>query len=230
MKSRPSWQGILISGFVVVLMTATVADACRRRRLRRGGGEQTAAADDVAWRKLFDGKTLTDWRVAQFGGEGEVKVQDGFVRMGMGDSLTGITYTGDELPVTNYEIRLDAQRIDGIDFFCGLTFPVKDSHCSFIVGGWAGAVVGLSSIDGLDASENATTKFVNFKTGTWYRMRVRVRDDRIQCWIDDKQIVDQDIDGKKISIRDEVDLSKPLGISAWQTVAGLRNIEIRELD
>ena len=133
------------------------------------------------------------------------------------------------MPTSNYEIELEAQRVDGIDFFCGLTFPVRDSHCSFICGGWGGAVVGLSSINGADASENETTKYESFKKGQWYKIRVRVTDDNISCWIDDKQLVDQETKDRKITTRAEVNLSKPLGISAWQTKAALRNIRMRRL-
>ena len=73
-----------------------------------------------------------------------------------GSSMTGVTYQGKDLPRTDYEIRLEAQRIDGTDFFCGLTFPVHDAHLSLIVGGWGGSLVGLSSLDGKDASRNET--------------------------------------------------------------------------
>jgi hypothetical protein len=139
-----------------------------------------------------------------------------------------VTYKKD-FPVTNYEIRLEAKRVDGIDFFCGLTFPVEKSHCSLIVGGWAGAVVGLSSIDDRDASENDTTKYINFQDRRWYPIRVRVTRDRIQAWIDDKPVVNQDIRNRKVSTRAEVDLSKPLGIAAWQTRAAVRKIEFRRL-
>ncbi len=187
------------------------------------------AAKEPAWTPLFDGKSLEGWKAAEFGGEGEVTVDKGRILMTAGSSLTGITYAGKDLPTSNYEIELEAMRVDGIDFFCGLTFPVKDSHCSFIAGGWAGAVVGLSSIDGKDASENDTTKYVTFKSKRWYRIRVRVTDDNISAWIDDKRIVNQDIKDRKITTRGEVDLSKPLGISAWQTAAALRNIRLRRL-
>ena len=180
------------------------------------------------WTPLFDGKTLTRWKIPEFGGEGEVKIEDGTIQMGFGSSLTGITYTK-PFPTSNYEIRLEAMRVDGIDFFCALTMPVKDSHCSFVVGGWGGAVVGISSIDGKDASENDTTRYLQFKSEKWYAVRVRVTDDRIQAWLDDKQVVDQDIRGKKISTRSEVDLSKPLGVCAWETKAALRKIEYRKL-
>lgn len=188
------------------------------------------SAEKPAWQPLFDGKSLDGWKAAEFGGEGEVTVKDGRILMQMGNSLTGITYDGKKaLPKSNYEIELEAMRVEGIDFFCGLTFPVAESHCSFIVGGWAGAVVGLSSIDDKDASENDTTKYITFKSDTWYRIRVRVTDENISAWIDDKQVVDQNIKDKKISTRNEVDLSKPLGLSAWQTTSAIRNLRIRTL-
>ena len=73
-------------------------------------------------------------------------------------------------PKTNYELRLEAMRADGHDFFAGITFPVNDSHCSWIVGGWGGSIVGLSSLDDMDASENDTSISRNFQTGRWYTL------------------------------------------------------------
>ena len=176
---------------------------------------------DGKWRPLFDGKTLDGWKISQFGGEGEVYVEDKQLMFDFGSSLTGVTYKG-KAPQSNYEIKLEAKRLDGTDFFCGLTFPVGQSHCSLIVGGWGGALVGLSSIDGFDASENDTTQSMSFKRGQWYRIKVRVEDQRIAVWIDDKQIIDQDIEGRQISIRPEVELSRPLGLCAWETRAAMR--------
>ena len=98
-----------------------------------------------------------------------------------------------------------------------------------ILGGWAGAVVGLSSIDGKDASENDTTQFHNLKDNQWYHVRVRVRDNDIQVWLDKKRIINQTLVGKKLSIRPEVELSRPLGICTWETRAALRNIRLRSL-
>ncbi|HUG69005.1 MAG TPA: DUF1080 domain-containing protein [Pirellulaceae bacterium] len=185
-------------------------------------------ADEPNWKSLFDGKTLKGWKITNFGGEGGVEVKDGQIIMEFGSSLTGITYDG-EFPKTNYEISLEAMRLDGNDFFCGLTFPVEESYCSFILGGWGGAVVGLSSIDGHDASENETTQYKKFDSEQWYKIRLRVTPERIQAWIDDKVWVDQDIVGRKISTRSEVNLSKPFGISAYETRAALRKLQIREL-
>ena len=59
--------------------------------------------------------------------------------------------------MSDYEVTLEAMRVDGNDFFCGMTFPAGKDPCTLIVGGWGGTVVGLSSINGMDASENETT-------------------------------------------------------------------------
>src|SRR5262249_2092771 len=114
-------------------------------------------------------------------------------------------------------------------FFCGLTFPVGDNPCTFIVGGWGGGVIGLSSIDGSDASENETTRYQEFESGKWHKVRVRVTEKKIEAWLDDKQVADVDTEGRRIGIRLEVELSRPLGICSFATTAALRNIRLREL-
>jgi len=181
------------------------------------------------WRSLFDGKTLAGWKTTQFGAHGEPEVQDGTIILPAGDPLTGINREKDDVPHVNYEIALEAQRVEGNDFFVGLTFPVEKSFASLILGGWAGSVCGISSIDHMDASENSTSSFHEFKKGQWYKVRVRVLKDRLEAWLDDEQIVDADIAGKKISTRVEVDASKPFGFCSYRTKAALRNIRIREL-
>lgn len=180
--------------------------------------------------KLFDGKTLAGWKSTEFGGEGEVSVVDGAIVLEMGNNMTGITWTdAAKLPTSDYEIALEAKRIDGDDFFCGLTFPVKDKALSLILGGWGGATVGLSSIDDADASSNETTSYVDFDRNRWYKVRLRVTGDKVQAWLDDKSIVDVKIAGRKLSIRSEVEPSRPLGISTWLTKAAVRKIEVRKL-
>jgi len=172
---------------------------------------------------------LGKWEKTAFGGEGDVEIKDGRIVMQAGNPMTGITWTG-KYPKMNYEISCQAMRVDGSDFFCGLTFPVGESPCSFIVGGWGGGVVGLSSLNGSDASENETTKYQEFKNDHWHLIRVRVTDDKIEAWIDKLQMVDVETEGMRISIRPEVELSRPLGISCFQTTAALRDIQIRKLD
>lgn len=185
-------------------------------------------AEEPAWRTLFNGRDLGQWRSTNFGGEGEVTVAEGSLRIAPGSDLSGITWGGD-FPRSGYEVSLEARRDDGIDFFCGLTFPVGDEACSLIIGGWGGTVVGLSSVDGLDAANNKTTQSRTFQNGRWYRVRVRVSDDRIVCFIDDEQVVDQPRAGHRFGLRDEVLLSRPLGVATYATAASLRNVRWRPL-
>lgn len=196
----------------------------------QSGETQSDRSPTDEYVQLFNGRDTTGWKVTEFGGQGDVYVEDKGLIIEFGSSLSGITYSGDTpLPKSNYELLIEAQRVDGIDFFCGVTFPVKDSHCSLIVGGWGGALVGLSSIDGLDASENATRTSRAFKRGQWYTIRLRVTDDKIRVWIDDERVIDQSIVNRKISIRPEVELSRPLGIATWDTKAKLRRVSIRRI-
>jgi hypothetical protein len=217
------------AGILAALRTVYAADALVAELVGGAAGSSTSDAGAAdAWRSLFDGKTLGTWRPSGFGGEGEVVVDDGAIRIGMGADLSGITWGGD-VPRQNYEIALDAQRAEGNDFFCGLTFPVGEDPCSLIVGGWGGGVVGLSSVDGDDAAHNATTLYKEFKTGRWYGIRVQVSPRRIACFIDDERVIDQPLEDRKLSIRDEVMPSKPLGVATYATTALVKNIRWRPL-
>ena len=70
---------------------------------------------------------------------------------------------------------------------------------------------------------------MNFPHGKWYKVRVRVTPNNISTWINGKNIVSVNIDGRKISTRNEVDLNKPLGFSTWETKSALKDIQIREI-
>jgi hypothetical protein len=190
---------------------------------------QTAKDTAQGWQPLFDGKTLANWQPTKFGGGGAVSVENGQIVMETGRSLTGITWTGEKLPTTNYEIALQAMRVEGSDFFAGVTFPVADSSCSLILGGWGGTVVGLSSVNGMDASENDTSQLVEFEPRRWYNVRIRVTPAKIEAWLDDRPIINQDLKGNKIDVRLEVEPSRPLGVAAWKTKSALRDIRLRRL-
>jgi hypothetical protein len=131
----------------------------------------------------------------------------------------------------NYEISLEAKRRSGLDFFCGLTFPVGKTHLTFVVGGWGGSTVGLSSINHQDASQNDTSKTRFFKDEQWYRIRVRVESQRVRAWIDTELMADVDTRGKELGLRPgEIELSVPLGIATFRTSSSFRDIKLRRLD
>jgi len=192
----------------------------------------TTTDTDKGWESLFDGKTLKHWKSTEFGGEGKVVVEDGQITLNMGTGdMTGITWAGqrDDLPHIDYEISLRAMRVEGDDFFCGLTFPYKDSHATLICGGWGGGLVGISSLDHMDASENETSTYYEFKSGQWYDILLRVRDNSIRAWIDGKQVIDAQPGKRKVDVRIEVEDSIPLGIAMWHTKAALKDLQLRRL-
>lgn len=178
---------------------------------------------------LFDGRTLAGWEIADFIGGGEVRVEEGRIVLGRGDPMTGITWA-QPFPHYGYEVTLEAMRVEGSDFFSAITFPVEDEFCTLILGGWGGSVVGLSSIEGADASENETRTYVPFEDGRWYRIRLRVAEGSIGAWIDDRQVVDFSHVGRLLSLRVEVLANRPFGISTWNTTAALRGLEVRRME
>ena len=178
---------------------------------------------------IFDGSTLNGWEITNFGPQGPVDVSGGQIILGMGEGCTGVTYTR-KFPEIDYKVSLEAKRVNGTDFFCGMTFPVGQDPCTLIIGGWGGTTVGLSSIDGRDASENETTRLMKFEKDHWYEICLEVREKAIKAWIDDSLVVDFQRDGKRLSIRPEVELSKPFGICSWSTTAALRNIRVVKID
>jgi hypothetical protein len=190
---------------------------------------QTVRSTDEGWQALFDGKTLTNWKPTKFSGQGQLKVENGTLVLESGNDLTGVTWDGAALPTTNYELTLQAMRVEGSDFFAGITFPVDKSFCSLILGGWGGNVVGLSSVNDLDASENSTSQSMVFEKGRWYGVRIRVTPETIDAWLDDKHIISQELKGNRIGVRLEVEASEPLGIASWRTKGALRDIRLRKL-
>jgi hypothetical protein len=192
-------------------------------------GKDKEEKDKAGWKKLFDGRSLDGWKASDFFGKGRVFVKDEVIVLEKGKGMTGITWNRTDFPKMDYEVTLEARRVDGHDFFCTTTFPVGDTFCSFVVGGWSGTVVGLSSIDSEDASINETRKDRDFKKDQWYRVRLRVSRKRIEAWIDREKMVDLDTTDRRLSIRIECHLSKPFGIATWETTGEVRDLRVRAL-
>ncbi|MBI5692569.1 MAG: DUF1080 domain-containing protein [Verrucomicrobia bacterium] len=188
-------------------------------------------------RELFDGETLAGWKPSAFDSQAAVRVENPFrdgtaaIILEKSAHLSGITWTKEaDLPRMNYELSLEAMKLEGSDFFCGLTFPVGDSAVTFVVGGWGGMVTGISCIDNSDASDNETSTARDYKPNRWYRIRVRVTPGKLEAWVDDEQVVDFETTNRKLDLRfGEIKYSLPLGIAAYETKAALREIRLRRL-
>lgn len=186
-------------------------------------------AEDHGWRSLFDGKSLDGWRETRFHARGAVRVRDSMIVLERGAPLTGITRTG-AVPHGNFEVRFEAARLEGNDFFASLTFPAGQAHCTWVTGGWGGDIVGLSNLDGWDASDNETRTYFDFETGRWYAFRIQVTSQRIRAWIDGRPVINVAIEGRSISLRPgEIEQSAPFGFASYATTGGIRKVEYREL-
>ena len=181
---------------------------------------------------LFDGTSLDNWERTDFAGKGEVLIdENGSLVLEMGAELSGVHWKGEtELPKINYEVSLQAKRTMGSDFFCGLTFPFKESHATLVLGGWGGSLIGISSLDDFDASENDTGDAYVFEDGKWYDVRLCVTEAKLQVWLNDKMVIDTDVEGRKVSMRfGEIEMSVPFGICTYATTGVVRDISIKKL-
>lgn len=185
---------------------------------------------EEGWKPLLKSDSLDGWQLTNFGGEGEVEVNEGVLKIGRGEPLTGITLDRKDFPTDNFELQWKARRVEGTDFFAGVTFPVGKEYCSFICGGWGGGLVGLSSINGNDASENETASFRQFKNGQWYSFRVRVDKTHITVWIDDKEALQVERANRRFSLRAEVLKSRPLGYCVFQSIVEVQDWEYRVVE
>ena len=209
--------------FIALILGSLMASAAA------GQTSNGSLASNSAAIVLFDGKSLGGWKPVDFHGAGAVNIQNGAIVMSAGRSMTGITSTHKDLPKMNYELSYEAMRLSGQDFFAAATFPVGSSFITLVNGGWGGNVTGFSSLDGIDASENDTGQFVKYHDKTWYKFRVRVTDAVIRSWIDDKELITVDLQGRRISTRIEMRRNQPLGFATWETTGAVRNISVRSL-
>lgn len=179
------------------------------------------------WTPLFDGKSLGQWKATPFPRQPGVRVEDSAILLPAGQPLTGVTWQG-EFPKSNYELRFEAVRLKGGDFFASVTLPAGGDYATWVLGGWGGDIVGISSIDGWNAADNETRTYFTFETGRWYAFRIRVTPQRIQAWIDDQRVVDAPIGGRTIGLRPgDIKLSAPLGFASYNTAGSVRKIEYR---
>ena len=193
------------------------------------GASCATGPDASTWIDLFDGESMKGWAPTEFGGEGEVTVRDDRIVLERGWSLTGITWKGEPLPEFDYELEVCGAKLEGSDFFAAITFPVGKGFCSLVLGGWGGEVVGISSIDGMDADSNPTRCLIEFEQGRDYEIRLRVSRASITAWIDGEQVLTHPVPEYEFTVRGEMCNSEPVGIASYETTSAFRKIRWRPL-
>ena len=223
----------LLMLFAAAGAAAGCADCCCCAPEKSAAAAETKQAPPAPGKdegkSLFDGKTLGSWKSVDFGGEGAVKIEKGSIRVEMGATVSGIQWTGEAPPRTDYEFTVEAMKVDGSDFFLCIVFPVGKDTCSFVAGGWGGGVTGLSSVDHMNASENETASDQTYKKDVWYTFRLRVTSKKIEVWWDAKQVIDLELANRQISVHPAVESAAPLGLANYQTTSLFRNIRLKKL-
>ncbi len=185
-------------------------------------------AADCAWQTLFDGRTLAGIDQQTFGGDGAVHVRDGRLVLEPGNPLTGLTFAA-ALPPCDYEVELIGARELGSDFFCALTFPVAHGCLSLVLGGWGGAVCGLSCLDGDDAARNATRRLHHFAPGREVRIALQVSAAAIVVDLDGAELLRVDPRPHACAVRAELELCQPFGLASYATRAAFAQLRWRPL-
>jgi hypothetical protein len=190
------------------------------------------------WVDLFDGKSLGQWQaVAHFpdalhkkadGAGGQVRVDDGQILIEPGNPLSGITWRA-PFPSIDYEVEVEARRVDQLNAFCNLIFPIGDSSSALYVGAKRGTMAGLFQVDGrffLDG--NVTTRERQFEHGRWYRVRLRVTDERVAAWVDDERLfsISRAAHVLGVAPRSAAPLL-PFGVGTFNAGSALRAIRMR---
>jgi hypothetical protein len=218
----------IFRNIIIIAISVFFLIACHSKTDKQSDNTADTVVKNTDPSYLFDGVSLEGWEITNFLLQGAVYVKEGEIILEIGDGCTGITWKGAH-PVMDYRLSLDAKRVAGFDFFCGLTFPVEDEFCSLIVGGWAGSVIGISCIDGVDASDNETTKQMYFEDNRWYHITVEVSGGKIKAMVDDQVVVDFTKGNHWLSVRPEVQQNIPIGIASWHTAAALKNIRLENI-
>lgn len=183
--------------------------------------------------KLVSDEFAPAWKASGIFEEGKVLIHDGEIVLRPGQPMTGVRFdawVSAGLPLTRYSIEYEAMRVEGNDFFGTVTFPVNDTHVSLIVGGWGGTLVGISSIDEMDASENNTHGNGYFENNRWHKVRIEVRDDELRAWINDKLFVNTSTKGHRLGLRSgDIEKCVPFGFASYATQSRIRGVLIRRL-
>ncbi|MDZ4405105.1 family 16 glycoside hydrolase [Prosthecobacter sp.] len=184
------------------------------------------------WKLLADEFTAS-WKAAGIAEEGSVSIKDGEITLHPGQPMTGVRFDpwkSADLPRMRYSIEYEAMRLEGNDFFGTMTFPVNEAHVSLVIGGWGGTLVGISSIDDMDANENNTHGNAYFENNRWHKVRVEVREDELRAWINDKLFVNVSTKGHKLGLRPgDIEKCAPFGFASFATQARIRSVVIRRL-
>ena len=224
-----------IGGYIVVmnigrltsalLLAAFVSGCCIF-----GGGRYMDIEELFVEGDLLEGPSW-DWRVfesTKYLKAGAVKFEDGIMTIAAGEPFSGAALT-DPVYSDYYELSLEARRTAGSDIFCGIYFPVGDSHCSVVLGGWGNSLSGLSMLDGLSAAENETAYPQSFGNDKWVKVQLKVLPESLTLMADGETVIHLDREGRELTPYLGLEMFHPLGFFTYESAAEIRNARITRL-
>jgi len=180
---------------------------------------------------LFDGTKLDGWRVldprppSRLRGP-SVRLGGGRLVLDGGKRAAGIAWTGPLLR-ENYELAVEAMRIERDGAFLAIVFPVGDASCALVVGGPPGT--GLDTIDGQPLPRNPTRRDTWFDSGRLYKISIRVTRTRVAVRVDQNTLLEMPRAGHDFTTPEWCSDFKPLGLLNWRTAAAVRSVRMRRL-
>ena len=156
-----------------------------------------------------------------------VHAEDGQLIFETGGMGTSIAWTR-AFPRADYEVSVEARRLEGNGAFCHMAFRVGATHCFLVVGGM-GNIVALDEVDKLNMHGNETTTRMDFEQERWYTIRLRVTRERVVVWLGDRKVIDLSGAADRLSLPFAWQGLMPFGVGTWQTKAAMRNIKLRRL-
>lgn len=147
----------------------------------------------------FESDTLSEWEMVS---DGDWKIEDGelvqssvVTNTGMYATTGTAAYFGDT-SWANYTYTLDATKISGSEGFL-IPFSVGDKNNNFFwnIGGWNNTVSCLQRVTNGSKSDQVpgTAKQFAVQNGKTYRLKIRVTESHVSCYIDDQLYVDYEL-------------------------------------
>jgi alpha-N-arabinofuranosidase len=155
-------------------------------------------------------------------GSGLWGIEDGqIVQAGMG---TDQRFLFGDPAWTDYEYTLEAQKTGGAEGFLILfRAAAANDFYWYNIGGWGNVRHQLEKASGSGRGAVGPQVEGRIETDKWYRIRVRCQGNRLQIWLDDKQVLDY-------TDRRSPHLTGRAGVGTWSTTAKFRNIKVSDLD
>lgn len=226
---RTTTQSVQVIGTVMLLSCFVLMFSYSCRSSNDLYSTDLMSVPPGSWLNIFNGRNLEGWIEGNFNVDDAVKAKYGTLQFAEGKPFTILAWDGN-FPTDNFEIEVSAMRLSGNDIFCGLLFPVGDTHVTMVLGGWNNTFVGLSCVNGLYASDNETSLMRQFDNEQWYHVVVRVTEERIVAWVDGEPVIDLERAGRTITPYPGLEALAPFGLFTYATRSALRDLRVRLID